>query len=161
MTSDFLADLDAVVQQQCACLCGLPITAGSPSAYFAREACANRWNRGTAGVPARQTFLVTTDLRAVLQQLGSLISDSIRMALAEVDAVLMPVARAMAKAIQQAARLAQLDRQPPDDPMQRALYLRRHRHTGPRTARRTPHRVDPGGGLRIVALGRPAYRPAC
>lgn len=33
--------------------------------------------------------------------------------------------------------------QPPTDPMQRALWLRRHRNTGPATPVRTPWRIDP------------------
>jgi hypothetical protein len=34
---------------------------------------------------------------------------------------------------------------PPDDPMQRALWLRKHRNTGPRPRRRAPRSLPAGG----------------
>lgn len=51
------------------------------------------------------------------------------------------------------------DGPPPTDMWERALWLRRHRNTGPVQVRRVPRRVDSGFGLCLVARGRPPYRP--
>ncbi len=70
MRSEFLAELDAAVDGRCACLCGAAITAGSPSAYFAAEACSVAWHRATAP----QMPLLAEVLRAARELLDKLVT---------------------------------------------------------------------------------------
>jgi hypothetical protein len=153
VTSDFLADLDAAIESRCACRCGRPITGRSPSAYFASEMCADRWHgrRTTVLLPIPPAVVEQAIRDAVEQTRGRLIAalrafheivDAIRRQLAGID--LEPLVGEL----------------PPTDPWQQALWLRRRRNTGPRPVGRAPRRLDPAGGLRVDARGRPTYRPA-
>lgn len=149
MTSDFLERLDAAVEQRCACGCGAPIGELSPSAYFATERCAAQWHR-----PA--TTPVQFDVEAFRVRVRGML-DGLAQVVRAVGEQLRPLMQQLAR---HAADCRQELEQPPSDPMERALWLRRRRNTGPRPAARSPRRVDPPGGLRCEARGRPVYRPA-
>lgn len=136
MTSNFLADLDAAVEQRCACLCGRPITGASPSAYFASEGCARRWHR-----PAADPFPV--DAADAFRRLCDLLRDAfdaLRRAMQQIVRTFIRVAEQLA----QAGVLAQ-----PTLPAPNRAVLPR-----------PPRAIHPAGGLRSYALGRPVYRPA-
>lgn len=148
MTSNFLDRLDAAVEQRCACGCGAPIGDLSPSAYFATEACAARWHRPPTTSVQFDVVTVRAHIREML--------DGIAHVLRSVGEQLRPLMQQLAR---HAADCRHELEQPPSDPRERALWLLRRRNTGPRPEVRTPRRVDPPGGLRCDARGRPTYRP--
>jgi hypothetical protein len=139
---DFPAIPDTTVRPRCACRCGAPITDRSPSASFASEACARRWHAGNWSAEA---------IRAALQEAARAAFELF----AEVARGLAAQARVLAEWAQTAGLCGPAA---PDDPMQRALWLRRNRNTGPRPLRRAPRRLDPGGGVASLPLGRGPYR---
>jgi hypothetical protein len=149
VTSDFLERLDAAVEQRCACGCGTPISDLSPSGYFATEACAAQWHQPPTTPAQFDAEVFRVRVRGMLHGLARVLHAA--------GEQLRPLMQQFAQC---AAGCGHELEQPPSDPLGRVLWLRRRRNTGPRPAPRAARRVDPPGGLRCDARGRPSYRPA-
>lgn len=138
MADDFLRDLDAAVEQRCACLCGQQITAMSPSAYFASEECALRWQHPGTEPTSRRTFL--TEVVAAVEEFWRAMEPYMSPLLAM-------------------SRYFEEQETDPEKVRENALQARRNRNVGPRGRSRPPRQVDPAGGLSVLPAGRLPYRP--
>jgi len=189
--TDILDKIDAAASGLCACGCKRPVNPHGASAWFAEQACQQRWHERQAADPhdvyrrsdAATTF--GTSARWVPPEVREL--REAKAAVARRDRAGQRVARrlirtgqtttfdevAVRAAIQQgvaawtafgeqlvelmaplAAQLRAFAEQvqanwpadePPSDPMERALYLRRNRNTGPKQQSRAPRRLDARG----------------
>lgn len=132
-----LAKIDAAIEGRCACGCGVMLDPTGPSAWFASEVCQWRWQAAGRGQPP-----LIVDMAAVeagLRRLGAM--------LGEVVTGVLPIIEAMARQFAAAAEQVRplLPEQPPQDPMERALWARRNRNTGPRALPRAPRQINPSG----------------
>jgi hypothetical protein len=107
-------------------------------------AVAPRRTQGTPVVPLLRIWSSDEDARqAVAQTLAEL-----RRAIAAWFEAVAPAVREMCQALAAAYAVHAPDEadQEPTDPMQRALWLRRNRNTGPALRQRAPRRIDPRRG---------------
>ncbi len=141
MTSDFLARLDAAVDQRCACGCGRPITDSSPSAYYASEDCATDWHYQRR----RPYALVRIDGEALADLLRQIWEPIAREIHRLVDALLAAFRR-LHEQLRPLLATATVQ-QPPAA-------------TGPRPRGRVARTIDPPHGYTVMPRGRTARRPA-
>jgi hypothetical protein len=135
MTGDVVTRIDAAVEGRCACGCGAVLDRDGPSAWFASEACQWRWQGAGRGQPPMLVVIDPEAARAALQRANE--------ALTHLLGGLVPVFEAMGQqlaAVADQIRLM-LSEQPPQ--MERALWARRNRNTGPKAQARAPRRIDP------------------
>jgi hypothetical protein len=141
-TEQVLERIDAAVEGVCACGCRRPITDGSPSAWFASEECADRWHgRLAGGWLQREAGLLRSWGRAELEEFVNELCELLRQVGEPLQRLVADLAAAFGVV------------PGPTDPRERALWLRKHRHTGPKVKMRAPRRMDPGRG--IDTAGRP------
>lgn len=137
MNTDALTAIDATLEQRCACGCGTELDPAGPSAWFAHERCQSRWRRqAAAGAPP-------TDRRDPRD-----LEDAVRHLAGAFVAAIQSLAAALAPVMRQIDAAGIVPAAPPEDPMRRALWLRRNRNTGPTQGGRAPRRIDPRRGQR-------------
>ncbi len=151
MTSDFLDRLDAVIEQRCSCGCGTPVDDRSPSAYFASEDCAARWHQPRIPVLVPAGLVDLTVFGEAMLRMSATFAQAVRPFFEQMRPHLEQLVRVVVEFEQRG--------KPPTHPLGRVVWLRRTRNTGPRPRLRSCGRVDPPGGFRVDARGRPTYRP--
>jgi phosphatidylserine/phosphatidylglycerophosphate/cardiolipin synthase-like enzyme len=170
--SDILDQIDAAVEERCACGCGSQLSPTGPSAYYASETCQQRWRyqqldperarRLAERAKQRQAARLERAVAHELIRSGqttTLDQEQITAAVHEAQFLLAdfadrlrPVVQAIGRAVEEF--LAQLppilaargDSAPPADPRERALWHVRNRNTGPQAPHRAPRRIDPRKG---------------
>lgn len=166
---DILDQIDAAIDQQCACGCGAKLRPNGPSAWFAGEGCQERWRydrldperarRRAARAEQRRVALAERAAVRELVRTGQTTTpdrEQITAAMRHAEAILTelaerlrPVFQAIARAGEQiAAQLAPMLAAQgitplPTDPRERALAHVRNRNTGPQRQLRAPCRIDP------------------
>ncbi len=166
---DILERIDAATDGLCACGCQAKLDPQGPSAYWATERCQMAWQAGED--PHLQAARARTAARIARQRVAraairvgattTLNREAVANAVADAEAAfrnfgedLARLAQAWADHMKPAlAQMAEVARQlratgiitdePPTDPMQRALWLRKNRNTGPSPKPRVPRRIDP------------------
>ena len=145
--TDILATIDAATDERCVCGCGTPLDPASPSAYWATEACQWAWQRSggqrdghvAVALPGGRVLVIDPDAtRAAIARVNEALQDMADRLAVAFDA--------MRPALEQFAALARQVEMIPDegpaDPMERALWLRKNRNTGPKPPARAPKRLD-------------------
>lgn len=166
---DILDQIDAAIDQQCACGCGAKLRTGGPSAWFAGEGCQERWRydqldperarrRAERAAQRRLALAERAAVRRLIRtgQTTTLDQEQVAAAMRHATAILTelaerlrPVFQAIARAGEQitaqlAPMLAAQGITPlPTDPRERALAHVRNRNTGPQQQARAPRRIDP------------------
>lgn len=169
--TDILAQIDAAIEQHCACGCGRPLSPASPSGYYATEGCQQRWlldqrdpdrARRRRGRPAQRTHL-RDDLQAMVDRFRAgtpteadrqAMAESARQAnmlFAEIARQIQPVIEVLGRAVNRfLAQTAALHAVPGTakgsaDARERALARVRNRNTGPQARQRAPRRIAATG----------------
>jgi hypothetical protein len=167
-----LDQIDAAVEERCACGCGTQLSPAGPSAYFASEGCQQRWRyrqldperarRLAERAKQRQLARVERSVARELIRSGqttTLDREQVTAAVHEAQSLLAdfaerlrPVIQAIGRAVEEfLAQLAPIVAAQdasvlPTDPRERALWHVRNRNTGPQATPRAPRRIDPRKG---------------
>jgi hypothetical protein len=163
--TDIIATIDAATEGLCACGCGTPLDAGGPSAWWASELCQERWQGGMdpTRVARRAAVARTVRERRAARHLihagatSTYNPEQVAAAMREAHRQLRAFAEALRPAFEHfgraladfAGQVQRMERagiiapESPVDPMERALWLRRNRNTGPALRRHAPRRIDP------------------
>jgi hypothetical protein len=137
VTIDALARIDAALEGRCACGCGAVLDPSGPSAWFASEACQRRWQAAGRALPGVIPVLDPDVVNAMLRQA----IEALTQGFAQFGSLFAAIGRALVETTEQIRPL--LPERPPEDPMQRALWLRRNRNTGPKQIQRAPRSIGP------------------
>lgn len=159
-TEATLASIDATVDGLCACGCGRKLSDSSRSGWWATEKCQKLWqlaqvrpNEAEQRQLARQRaerrrlrqsfasagyYMSEEDAQRVAEQIQrgmAEMSEAMRRFGEQLAVVFDEIGRQLAPLMEEMERAEVLEQEPPTDPRERALWLRRNRNTGPQRHR--------------------------
>lgn len=152
-----LDTIDAATEQRCACGCGQHLDPAGPSGWFATQDCQHEWAQQHAAGP-RDVYrrpdpevaeLFTTIVGGYGPQrviVSPALFEHLTAACREIGLGVQRLVEEWAPIVSSfAASCAELPpEEGPSDPMERALWLRRHRNNGPKPKQRAPRSLRVG-----------------
>ncbi len=156
--TDILAKIDAATDGLCACGCERAVPPDGLSAWFAGEGCQRRWSAARTDRPdevlnAADAHLVVPRAMLGYHDAGAAIDVQANMR-ASIEAIISgirhfgEVVRPTLESLQRLFADIEASKRPaddgPTDPMERALWLRKNRNTGPKQHRRAPRNLGVG-----------------
>ncbi len=145
--TDILDRIDAATAELCACGCSRPLDPDGPSGWWATELCQQIWQRGDRMNPGMRVVRLpdggglAVDPEAVRAAMAQVAAGVARL-FEDLGNAIRPLLVKLADTAEQMRAAGMIGETLPADPMERALYLRKHRNTGPKQQQRAPRRID-------------------